>query len=136
MSQANELLLTRAINERTRELLRINNMTRYKLIVKSGLSKSTVNAIIYDMNTTCRIKTVLRLAKGFRIGIKDFFDSEIFAFGAISVMYPSCDTSELVSKLNKRCSLLLISQIAYSLHSGLKEFFDSEIFAKNNIIIK
>ena len=70
--------LNEAIAERIKELLKENNMTQYKLYLKSGVPQSTLSTIINCMFESMKMRIIYEICEGFEIEIKDFFDSPLF----------------------------------------------------------
>lgn len=70
--------LNEAIAERIKELLKKNNMTQYKLYLKSGVPQSTLSTIINCTFESMKMRIIYEICEGFEIEIKDFFDSPLF----------------------------------------------------------
>lgn len=70
--------LNEAIAERIKELLKENNMTQYKLYLKSGVPQSTLSTIINCTFESMKMRIIYEICEGFEIEIKDFFDSPLF----------------------------------------------------------
>ncbi|MBE6537310.1 MAG: helix-turn-helix transcriptional regulator [Ruminococcaceae bacterium] len=75
--------LNEAISERLNELLDQNNMTAYKLYIRSGVSQSTISEIKNLKNKGATLKILFELCEGFEIGLADFFNSPLFERGNI-----------------------------------------------------
>lgn len=63
---------------RVRELLELRNMTWYGLAKRSGVPKTTLQAIRDGSNTDVKLETIKKIADGFELSVRDFFDSDLF----------------------------------------------------------
>ena len=70
--------LQKAVALRMSNLLIRNNMTPYALSVKSGLTKQAIANIINEKYTSIKFDTVIKIADGFGMTLKDFIDDDIF----------------------------------------------------------
>jgi len=68
-----------AVRLRILELCRERNISVNKLSNLSGVTQSTVNNIVSGRNNSATVSTVKKLCDGLGIGIRDFFDSELFS---------------------------------------------------------
>ncbi len=67
-----------AIQKRIEQLCEEKNMTVYSLSYQSAMPSSTVKSIVSGKSRNPGIVNVKKIAEGFDISIKEFFDSEIF----------------------------------------------------------
>ena len=67
-----------ALALRIRELLKLKNMSQYRLEQNSGVSHSQLGFILKNRNNSVNFKTVIMLAKGFDMTLLEFLDSPYF----------------------------------------------------------
>ena len=72
--------ISKAVAIRISELLKINNMTQYKLEQKTGISHDTIKSIMKGKAKGVNLKTVIAIADGFDMTIKDFLDNDLFLY--------------------------------------------------------
>ena len=77
--------LARAIALRTSDLLIKHNMSRYALCKKVVMPEQTLKNIIDERNADVKISTVAKIAEGFGLSLKEFFDDAIFDKNLIEV---------------------------------------------------
>ena len=70
--------VNRAVALRISELLRKNNMTQYRLAIKSGVTHSTLKNIMHETIKDNLLSTVILIAFGFEMTVKEFLDSPLF----------------------------------------------------------
>lgn len=70
--------LQKAVALRMSNLLIKNNMTPYALSVKSGLTKQAIANIINEKYDSIKFDTVIKIADGFNMTLKEFIDDDIF----------------------------------------------------------
>lgn len=70
--------LCEAISRRINELLLENNMTRYKLYKRCGLSKSCINDIANGQYENSLTNNIWIICQGFGISLTEFFTSPLF----------------------------------------------------------
>ena len=64
---------------RIEELLKVNNMTRYKLAMESGVSHSTLKNIMHETVKDNLLSTTILIANGFGMSVSEFLNSPLFA---------------------------------------------------------
>ncbi len=67
-----------ALALRIKELLKENEMTRYKLAMESGVSHSTLKNIMHETVTDNLLSTTILIASGFDMTVSEFLDSPLF----------------------------------------------------------
>ena len=67
-----------ALSMRIRELLKLKNMSQYRLEQTSGVSHSQLGFILKNRNNSVNFKTVIMLAQGFNMTLLEFLDSPYF----------------------------------------------------------
>lgn len=67
-----------AVAKRIYKLLKIHNITKYRLEQKSGVYHGVMDRILLGYNKTVTLATVYKLARGFDITIYEFLDDDIF----------------------------------------------------------
>lgn len=67
-----------AIQKRIEQLCKEKNMTSYSLSYRSAVPSSTVKSIVSGKSKNPGIVNIKKIAEGFDISIKEFFDSELF----------------------------------------------------------
>lgn len=63
---------------RINELLKIKNITRYRLAMNSGVTHSTLKNIIHETIRDNLLSTVILIAGGFDMTVSEFLDSPLF----------------------------------------------------------
>jgi len=63
---------------RVHELLRQRKITAYRLEIESNINHSTMTFILKGENKSASLKTVIMLAKGFKMSLLEFLDSPHF----------------------------------------------------------
>lgn len=72
------MTLTKAVALRIKELLKIKNMTRYRLAMNSGVSHSTLKNIMNETIKDNLLSTIILFAGGFDMSVSEFLDSKLF----------------------------------------------------------
>ena len=72
------MLLSDAIRQRIKNLLKENNMNIWKLYKATGVPASTLTYFINQKRGLITIRTLLHICEGFNIELKDFFDDPLF----------------------------------------------------------
>lgn len=67
-----------AVQERIEQLCKEKKMTVYALSYQSAMPSSTVKSIINGQSKNPGIVNIKKIAEGFDMSIKEFFDSELF----------------------------------------------------------
>lgn len=67
-----------AIQKRIEQLCKEKNMTPYSLSYQSAIPSSTLKSIVNGKSKNPGIVNIKKIAEGFGISIKEFFDSELF----------------------------------------------------------
>ena len=68
----------KAVGMRISKLLAEKGMTLYRLEQNSGILHGTMMCIMGERNKNITLKTVMQLAKGFRMTLLEFLDDKIF----------------------------------------------------------
>ncbi len=73
------MTFTQAVASRTKELLKKNQMSQYKLIQESCLTKTTIQTIFKSSKTKdIRLSSIYAIAGAFKMTLSEFFDSPLF----------------------------------------------------------
>lgn len=72
------MTINMALSLRIKELLKLKNMSQYRLEQNSGVSHSQLGFILKNRNNSVNFKTVIMIAKGFDMTILEFLDSPYF----------------------------------------------------------
>lgn len=72
------MTINQALSLRIKELLKLNDMSQYRLEQNSGVSHSQLGFILKNRNNSVNFKTVLMLAQGFNMTLLEFLDSPYF----------------------------------------------------------
>ncbi len=67
-----------AVAKRISDLLREKNISQYRLEQDSGIQHGSMQCIMNGRNKTVTLSTVIMLARGFGISLKEFLDDDIF----------------------------------------------------------
>ncbi|MDE5655307.1 MAG: helix-turn-helix transcriptional regulator [Clostridia bacterium] len=78
MIEKEVITINYALALRIRELLKLKNMSQYRLEQNSGVSHSQLGFILKNRNNSVNFKTVIMLAKGFDMTLLEFLDSPYF----------------------------------------------------------
>lgn len=70
--------LNQAVSVRLSQLLQEKSMTQYRLFMKSGVPKSTINNVIRGNYTTMKLNILHELCQGLGISLSTFFTSPVF----------------------------------------------------------
>ncbi len=73
------MTLMEAISIRINELLKIKNLTQYRLSILSGVSQSSISDLRHKRNKTVNIHNIYGIAQGFGMTLPIFFDSPLFS---------------------------------------------------------
>jgi len=73
------MTMNEAVRFRITELLERNNITLYELSKRSGIPKSTLQSLMDGSGGSPKLRTIEKIADGFQISVRDFFDSAFFA---------------------------------------------------------
>ena len=69
---------SRAVALRVSNLLAKSGMSRYKLCKKVSLSEMTLKHLIDEDHKSINLDTVVLIAEGFGMSLKEFFDDDLF----------------------------------------------------------
>lgn len=67
-----------AVAKRISYLLKVKNMTQYRLEVNSGIQHGSMQCIMNGRNKSVKLGTVMMIAEGFNMTLIEFLDDEIF----------------------------------------------------------
>ena len=67
-----------ALSMRIKELLKLKNMSQYRLEQNSGVSHSQLGFILKNRNNSVNFKTVVMIAQGFGMTLLEFLDTPYF----------------------------------------------------------
>lgn len=68
-----------ALAMRINELLKLKNMTRYRLAMNSGVTHSTLKNILHETVKDNLLSTTILIANGFDMTVSEFLDSPLFS---------------------------------------------------------
>ena len=74
-----------AVAKRVAQLLKQRNMTQYRLEQLSGIQHGHMQWIMSGKSKTVTLSTVMMLANGFNMSLKEFLDDEIFLYENVEV---------------------------------------------------
>ena len=77
--------LNKAFALRVREILKIKNMTQYKLAQETGLYHSTMTDILNCKYQTPNFKNIMLIIKALDMSMSEFFNSELFNFDTLEI---------------------------------------------------
>ena len=72
------MTLSDAVRKRINNLLKENNLNIWKLYKLTGVSASTLSYFMSGKRELINLKTLLHVCEGFNIGLKEFFDDQLF----------------------------------------------------------
>lgn len=72
------MLLSDAVRQRIKNLLKEKNMNIWKLYKATGVPASTLTYFINQKRGLITLKTLLHICEGLDIELKDFFDDPLF----------------------------------------------------------
>ena len=67
-----------AVAKRIVYLLKVKNMTQYRLEVNSGIQHGSMQCIMNGRNKSVKLGTIMLIAEGFNMTLIEFLDDEIF----------------------------------------------------------
>ena len=70
--------LAQAVALRTQELLKLHNVSQYKLIKDTLLNKSTIYTLFKERRQDIKLSTVYLIADFFGMTLAEFFDCDYF----------------------------------------------------------
>jgi transcriptional regulator with XRE-family HTH domain len=73
------MTVCQAVALRIRELLKIHQITLYKLEQLSGILHGTMSNIMYGRNKSLTLTTIIQISRGFGISYLEFLNSPIMA---------------------------------------------------------
>lgn len=79
------MTFTEAVTHRTKQLLKQNCMSQYRLIKDSCLDKTTIQTIFKSKTHDIRLSTVFAIAEVFHLSLSEFFDSPYFDHDNIEI---------------------------------------------------
>jgi len=68
----------KAVALRIKALLKVKNMTQYRLAMNSGVAHSTLKNIIHETVADNLLSTVILIANGFDMTVSEFLDDSLF----------------------------------------------------------
>ena len=77
--------ISEAVALRIKELLKLNNITQYKLEQKACLSHDTIKSIMKGKAKGVNLKTVIAIADGFEMTVSEFLNSTLFAYNNLNM---------------------------------------------------
>lgn len=70
--------LSEAVSQRLIQLLNKHDYNVYEFSGICGVASSTLDNIIHAICHSCNLTSINNICRGFKISLKDFFDSDIF----------------------------------------------------------
>lgn len=70
--------LSTAVALRVSNLLRERNMSQYRLEKEIAMPHNTMKTLMRCTNESVNLKTIMQIAKGFKITVAEFFNDPIF----------------------------------------------------------
>lgn len=70
--------INHALALRINELLEKTSMTRYRLVLNSGVTHSTLKNILHETVNDNLLSTTIMIANGFGMTVSEFLDSPLF----------------------------------------------------------
>ncbi len=77
--------ISNAVSIRISELLKLKQLTQYKLEQKSCLSHDTIKSIMKGKAKGVNLKTIIAIADGFDMSVSEFLDSPLFAYNNLNM---------------------------------------------------
>ncbi len=72
--------LNKAFALKVSNLLRENNISKYKLEKETGLTHSALRYIFNEINKDVKFSTIVKVCNFFNITLSEFFNDELFNF--------------------------------------------------------
>lgn len=85
MSEKETLTINQAVALRVKELLKLKQMSQYRLEQNSGVSHSQLGFILKNRNNSVNFRTVIMLAHGFDMSVREFLDCPYFDYLKLDV---------------------------------------------------
>jgi len=76
--------ISAAVAKRIEELLKQKNMSKYRLSLDSGVSRSTLICLLQGRYKSVNLETLINLIRTLQIPISEFFDSYLFDDGNLN----------------------------------------------------
>ena len=73
-----KIILHDAVSSRITELLEKNRYSREDLAAVSGVPKSTITDYLRGASRDIKLETIVKIANGFGLTVRDFFDDDRF----------------------------------------------------------
>ncbi len=81
----NQINVSQAVALRISELLKLKNMTQYKLEHEACLSHDTVKSIMKNKAKGVNLKTIIAIADGFQMTASEFLNSPLFNYENLDI---------------------------------------------------
>ena len=72
--------LCEAISKRLRELMKERKLTQYALAIKTGVSQSTISAVLRSLHENPSVTVLYDIVTGLDISLAEFFASPLFQY--------------------------------------------------------
>lgn len=72
--------LCEAISKRLRELMKERKLTQYALAMKTGVSQSTISAVVRSLHDNPSVTLLYEITAGLEITLSEFFASPLFHY--------------------------------------------------------
>lgn len=76
--------LCEAISKRLRELMKERNLTQYAFAMKTGVSQSTIGAVLRSLHENPSVTVLYDLVMGLGISLSEFFAFPLFQYENIA----------------------------------------------------
>ena len=73
--------ISEAVANRISELLKEKHMTKYRLYMDAGISKSTLTGIMKNWNKSVNLETIINIVRTLNISLSEFFNTPLFDDG-------------------------------------------------------
>lgn len=77
--------ISQAVAIRINELLKLNNITMYKLEQITGLSHDTLKSIMKGKAKGVNLRTIVAVADGFNMSASQFLNSPLFNYNNLNI---------------------------------------------------
>ncbi len=77
--------ISQAVALRIIELLKIHNISQYKLEQNACISHDTIKSIMKGKAKGVNLKTLITIAEGFNITISEFLNSDLFKYDNLNM---------------------------------------------------
>ena len=77
--------ISQAVALRISELLKLKNITQYKLEQNTGISHDTIKSIMKGKAKGVNLRTLIAIADGFNMSVSEFLNCDLFKYDNLNM---------------------------------------------------